>query len=223
MGIISIENTYRLYWLGRYAERVYTTICRYAKSYDSMIDMKLDEYEAFCQDLDIPNIYTSKEDFIRRYCFDETDPNSIYSNLLRAYDNAIVLREEIGSESLAYIQLSVYAMNKANRLEAPLIELQRVVDNIMAFWGITDDQIESENVRNIIKVGKRVERIDLYARLGASTEELRREVHRLTGRIAKTNLSYYDEKLQDMNEQVNSGKIDYYRMVDEVENLVKFS
>lgn len=223
MGIISIENTYRLYWLGRYAERVYTTICRYAKSYDSMIDMKLDEYEAFCQDLDIPNIYTSKEDFVQRYCFDETDPNSIYSNLLRAYDNAIVLREEIGSESLAYIQLSVYAMNKANQLEAPLIELQRVVDNIMAFWGITDDQIESENVRNIIKVGKRVERIDLYARLGASTEELRREVHRLTGRIVKTNLSYHDEKLQEMNEQVDSGEIDYYRMVDEVENLVKFS
>ncbi len=223
MGIISIENTDRLYWLGRYAERVYTTICRYAKSYDSMIDVKFDEYETFCRDLDIPNIYTSKEDFIRRYCFDDRDSNSIYSNLLRAYDNAVVLREEIGSEPLAYIQLSVYAMNKAKASEAPLVELQKVVDHIMSFWGITDDQIESENVRNIIKVGKRVERIDLYARLGASMEELRREVHRLSGRIIKTNLSYCAEKLQDLNAQVDSSQIDYYKMVDEVENLVRFS
>lgn len=26
MGIISVENTDRLYWLGRYSERVYSTI-----------------------------------------------------------------------------------------------------------------------------------------------------------------------------------------------------
>lgn len=221
MGIISIENTDRLYWLGRYTERVYTTICRYAKSYDSMIDIKFDEYETFCRELDIPNIYSSKEDFIRRYCFDENDPNSIYSNLLRAYDNAIVLREEIGSEPLAYIQLAVYAMNRAKISDAPLMEIQKVVDNIMAFWGMTDDTIDSENVRNIIKVGKRVERIDLYARLGASPEDLKREVHRLSGRIGRTNLSYYEEKLRDMNEQVNAEKIDYYKIVDEVETLLK--
>ncbi|MEE3395254.1 MAG: hypothetical protein VZQ97_04965, partial [Candidatus Onthomonas sp.] len=33
---------------------------------------------------------------------------SVYSNLIRAYDNAIVLREEIGSLTLSYIQLAVY-------------------------------------------------------------------------------------------------------------------
>lgn len=221
MGIISIENTDRLYWLGRYTERVYTTICRYAKSYDSMIDTQFDEYETLCRELDIPNIYTSKEDFIRRYCFDETDPNSIYSNLLRAYDNAIVLREEIGSEPLAYIQLAVYAMNKARISDAPLIEIQKVVDNIMAFWGMSDDRIEKENVRDIIKVGKRVERIDLYARLGAPAEDLRREIHRLSGRIAGTNLCYYEEKLLDMNRQIEAETIDYYKIVDEVETLLK--
>lgn len=221
MGIISIENTDRLYWLGRYTERVYTTICRYAKSYDSMIDTQFDEYETFCRELDIPNIYTSKEDFIRRYCFDETDPNSIYSNLLRAYDNAVVLREEIGSEPLAYIQLAVYAMNKARISDAPLIEIQKVVDNIMAFWGMSDDRIEKENVRDIIKVGKRVERIDLYARLGAPAKDLQREIHRLSGRIAGTNLCYYEEKLLDMNKQIEAETIDYYKIVDEVETLLK--
>ena len=35
------------------------------------------------------------------------------SNLKRAYDNAVVLREEIGTEALSYIQLAIYAMQKA--------------------------------------------------------------------------------------------------------------
>ena len=46
------------------------------------------------------------ENFIQRYCFDADDMNSIYSNLMRAYDNGITLRESIGSETLSYIQLA---------------------------------------------------------------------------------------------------------------------
>lgn len=220
MGIISIENTDRLYWLGRYTERVYSTIGGYAKNYDSMLDMDFDSYEKFCDDIDIPNIYVDKEDFINRYCYDEADPNSIYSNLMRAYDNAIVLREEIGSEPLAYIQLAVYAMNKAKISDAPMLELQKVVDNIMAFWGIADDLIESENVRNIIKVGKRVERIDIYARVGAKQKDLMREVKRLTGRIKDTILDYDERKLSEIAELVEADNIDYYKVVYDVETFI---
>ena len=33
----------------------------------------------------------SNEDFISRYLYDSTNPDSVLSNLLRAYDNAVVL------------------------------------------------------------------------------------------------------------------------------------
>lgn len=79
------------------------------------------------------------ENFIQRYCFDADDMNSIYSNLMCAYDNGITLRESIGSETLSYIQLAVYELNKARVSQSPLIELQKVMDNILAFWGIADD------------------------------------------------------------------------------------
>ncbi len=220
MGIISVENTDRLYWLGRYTERVYSTIGGYSRSFDSMLDMDFDSYETFCEDLDIPNIYKDKEDFITRYCYDENDPNSIYSNLMRAYDNAIVLREEIGSEPLAYIQLAVYAMNKAKTSEAPMIELQKVVDNILAFWGIADDLIESENIRNIIKVGKRVERIDIYARVGAQKKDIVREVNRLKDRIKGTHLEYESGKLEEISELIKADVIDYYKIVYDVETFI---
>ncbi len=220
MAILSAEHTDQLYWLGRYSERVYTTLREYAKRYDSMIELKNEDYSEFCRAQDIPNIYTSKEDFIRRYCFDDGDPNSIYSNLIRAYDNAIVLREEIGSETLAYIQLAVYAMNKAKISEAPLIQLQRVVDNIVAFWGMADDAIDNEAVRSMIKLGKRIERIDLYARMNMSPEELRREMKRLNLRINRTGLSYSTKKLAHLNYLVEMDDIPGNMVVEEIETLI---
>ena len=157
MGIISVEQVDHLYWLGRYTERVYTMLKIYSESFDRMIDESEDSFQKYCESLDIPNIYVSKEDFLRRYPFDTGVSDSIISNLNRAYDNAIVLRETIGSEALSYIQLSIYAMNSASKSDAPLIDLQVIMDELLSFWGLVDDQIDSEQIRNIIKVGKLIE------------------------------------------------------------------
>lgn len=220
MGIISVEQANRLYWLGRYTERVYTTLRIYSRSFDMMIDEITDSFQDFCNSLDIPNIYISKEDFTRRYPFDAQNSDSIISNLNRAYDNAIVLRESIGSEALSYIQLAIYEMNRAAESNAPLIEMQRIVDNILAFWGIVDDQIDSEQIRNIIKAGKRIERIDLYARLGVTKGELIREVHRMIPRVQRSGLPYEEEKLGLVKELVERSDLDYYKIVSIVETIL---
>ncbi|MGN0382107.1 MAG: alpha-E domain-containing protein [Suilimivivens sp.] len=220
MGIISVEQTNRLFWLGRYSERVYTTLRLYYNSFDMMIDEITDSYTEFCRMVDIPDVYGSKEVFKENYPFDEDNPDSIFSNLNRVYDNAIVLREEIGSEALSYIQLAIYDMNKAKISRAPLIEMQRVIDNILAFWGIVDDSIDSEQVRNIIKTGKRIERIDLYARLGIERKELVREIHRLIPRIERSGMEYRKDKLDKLKELVAEPEIDYYKIVYEVESIL---
>lgn len=220
MGIISIEQASRLYWLGRYTERVYTTIRMFFNSYDKMIDENVDSYTAFCDSVDIPNIYSSKEDFLRRYPFDEANPDSILSNLNRAYDNAIVLRESISTEALSFIQLAIYEMNRAAKSKAPLFELQRVLDEILAFWGSIDDRIDSEQIRNIIKAGKRIKRIDLYARLGAEKTEIRREVHRMLPRVQKSGLHYREQALHNVIELAEQEPLDYYQLVVNVEQIL---
>lgn len=220
MGVISLEQVDRLFWLGRYTERVYTTAKLYFERFDMMIDENTDSYDKFCDMIDIPHIYTSREDFLRRYAFDEENPDSIISNLNRAYDNAIVLRESIGSESLAYIQLAIYDMNRTAKSEAPLIELQQLVDHILAFWGIIDDQIDSEQVRSILKTGKRVERIDLYARLGVSEKELAREIQRLIPRVKKCRIPYNEEQLEILSSLISSPGFDYYEIVSAVESIL---
>ena len=132
MGIISIVQADHILWLGRYTERVYTTVQLYNQYFDDMIDGSEESYSEFCEKLDIPNIYTGVDDFMARYPFDTDNPDSIISNLYRAYDNAIVLRETIGSESLAYIQLAIYDWKKASQNPAPQLETQKLIDHIMA-------------------------------------------------------------------------------------------
>lgn len=221
MDIISVEQTDRLYWLGRYSERVYTTLRLYFTGYDQMIDERIESYQEFCKKLDIPDIYGSKDEFRDRYAFDVTDSNSIFSNLNRAYDNAIVLREEIGSEALSYIQLAIYDMNKAKISKAPLIEMQSVIDNILAFWGIADDSIDSEKIRNIIKVGKRIERIDLYSRLEMDKEELVREINRLVHRLKRCGIEYDTEKARRLEKLIEKDCIDYDEVLALVDSILE--
>ena len=95
-----------------------------------------------------------------------------------------------------------------------------MTDNILAFWGIADDRIDSEQVRNIIKTGKRIERIDLYARLGVSRTELEREILRLAPRIERSYIDYDIEKINMLKRLVAEPEIDYYKIVSVVESII---
>ena len=81
-------------------------------------------------------------------------------------------------------------------------------------------QIDSEETRNMIKTGKRIERIDLYARLGMPREELVREVHRMVPRVKRSGMAYDAEKLEMIRERVEEPELDHYSLVADVETLV---
>lgn len=204
MSILSRENSERLFWLGRYSERVYTGLRDFAGKFDSISDEKL------------------RNDFAKRLCFDENNSSSSAFSLMRAYDNAIVLRDEIGTETFSYIQLAVYEMNAAKRARAPLLQLQKVIDNIAAFWGMADDRIENEHARGIIKLGKRIERVDLYARMNAGTEEIRREIRRLAYRIGRTGMNYNAEGLAHLEALAEEENINRPEIIREAEALINF-
>lgn len=220
MDIISLEQSDRLYWLGRYAERVYTTIGLFFRAYDTMLDKFDMEYKDFCRRLNIPNIYESPADFCTRYTCDVSDVNSIAANLQRAYDNAIVLREEIGSEALSYVQLAIYDLQKAALSDAPLIEFMKVKDNLMAFWGICDDNIANAVARNLIKLGKRHERIDLYVRLHEEPARIRREMLRLEVYLRRAGVRYNQQAAMEFSALIAAERIDYAQAITACEALL---
>ena len=217
MSNITTEKANELFWLGRYVERVYTTSMEFFRGYDRMIDETDISYPEYCRRVSIPNVYKDKEDFLRSYPFDESNPDSIISNLIRAYDNAVVIRDDIGSDTLSYIQLAIYDMRKAALGVAPLIGLQTVVDDIFAFWGCLDDRVVDYSERSIVKAARRIERIDLFLRFGVPADRISFEVNRLQNRIVRTGLNYDQDaipRLRNMLAQDEVPRADAIRLIE---------
>ena len=220
MDIISVVEMNHIYWLGRYTERVYTTILYYFQGRDRMIEDP-EFYITYCKDFTIPNCYTSAEDFLLKYAFDENNPDSILSNLNRAYDNAIVLRHTLGTETLSYMELAVNQLKNSQNSDVELLDLQKVLDYILAFWAYLDDFIDSEQIRSVIKIGRHLERLNLYLRLRKKKECMMKPFHMLVARLRKGYLDYDKEALDRLGMNVTSNQIDYLEGVKVSETIVK--
>lgn len=54
MGTVTSNKTNRMYWLGRYLERVYTTLKATRPLFDAYTDDKEADFAAYCTALGIP-------------------------------------------------------------------------------------------------------------------------------------------------------------------------
>lgn len=196
MDTMSVSKVSRLFWLGRYYERVATTLAYLWSWYDKMIDDDPIDYAAFCSALDISCVYENAEEFMHDYVFDRENPESLRASADAMLGNGMMLRETIGSRTLAYLELAVSALESGKDSVNPTLPLQRVIDCIMAFRGSYDDCIDDENVRNIIKCGAGVERLSLYLRLSWRTESIPSEIGKLLKRMNRTSLAASPDALR---------------------------
>ena len=100
-----------------------------------------------------------------------------------------------------------------------MMELQKVMDNIVAFWGSADDSIDDVQVRDILVTGRRIERVDLYARLRVGRDEMRRFVMRLAARLKRSGLSYAPDQLEQLLMDASLPEPDYNSVIRAVESL----
>ncbi|MEI8087790.1 MAG: alpha-E domain-containing protein [Paludibacter sp.] len=182
---ISTAKATRLFWLGRYAERVYIALHQIRKHYDLMIDEDETAYISFCNKMGIENKYESSEDFMHKYLFDATNPDSVLSMLELVNDNAILLREEITSETLSYIQISISYMKNIEEKGKTINELQTVTDYMFAFWGSMEERIFSSQIRHAIKFGKYLECLDLHLRFNYPFERIEQIFNRMMESVDK--------------------------------------
>jgi uncharacterized alpha-E superfamily protein len=183
MGIISVSHSSNLYWLGRYAERIYTTLSTFFSYYDRMLDQDKDCYKSFLKKLDIEDKYGDCESFMRGYLYNEGegvhDDFSVDFAFTLALDNAMVLRHVIGSEPLGYIHLATDAFRYSSKASNLRLALVPVLDFLLAFWGIIDDKLANTEEGNILKCGKLIERLDLYFRFAYSHKRISPEFEKL--------------------------------------------
>lgn len=184
MGTISLEHGDRLFWLGRYIERSFTTL----KAIQSHFDQALDDdpllYQKYLTAFGLADTYGNRDTFLKRFLFEKENQNSVAFSLRCAYDNGIVLREDISTESLSYLQLTMDELERSKDLEKGLrLKLLALEDTLYGFRGCLEDHVYDLEKKALIDCGQFIERLDLYFRLRYSDEAVLPELKRLLERL----------------------------------------
>lgn len=166
--VLSPAKGNSLYWLGRYTERIYLCLHLLRKCYDMMIDGDTDEYSRYISKVGSFVPYLDEGAIRRGLVNDATNPASLISCIECANDNALVVREEITSHTLGYVQLSLEALRKSSKADAEpnMDTLQTLTDWMLAFWGSVEERVYDNRVKTLLKIGKLVEHIDMNLRFG---------------------------------------------------------
>lgn len=216
MSTISKEHSDRLYWLGRYTERFFTTL----KALDKMFDRMLGQSHIYTEYLDhfgIVNTYSDSREFIRSFLYDEFNPNSAAYSLERAYDNGIVLREEISTPALSFLQMAKDTLKKAETSPNPRLSLLPLEDIVYGFWGSVNEHIYDDEIRNIIYIGKTIERLDLYIRMKYPFATVEKEFIRLCknlNRVPKATPYRYNTKYLSQLVEILGSQSEYESNAD---------
>ena len=198
--IISATKANRLYWLGRYECRVYLTLHQLNKCFDEMIDGEPDDYTEFWSKLDATGIYKTNEEFTFGMLYDDTNPCSVLSAQKFAMDNAILLREDIMSETLSYLEMSVALLKKCKQeATVNISHLQPVIDWALAFWGSAEQRLQNHKALDIMMIGRNIENLDMqirfnypFRRVALAYDSLKRYCKNMSGAIDENISSQLD-------------------------------
>lgn len=171
--IISAVKANSLFWLGRYEERVYITLHLLRKCHDKMIDGELEDYWPIWQKLDTIGAYQTIEEFTFGIMYDDANPSTVMAAQTKAMDNAILLREDILSETLSYLEMSLALLKECRKKqEKNVICLQPVIDWSLAFWGSAQQRLQNHKALYIMSIGRNVENMDMLLRFDYSYERV---------------------------------------------------
>jgi len=221
MGIISLEKSSCLFWLGRYTERAFTMLEAGLEVYDQYIDGRIEARKDFLDKLCICDKWGEMKasECFHDMVFDINNTGSVRYCLERAYDNGIVLRDEISTEALAQLQLELDTADKSSLSEnSASYSLIALKDRIFAFEGCINNCIYNKEVLNLILCGKYLERLDMYIRLEYPPADLKKEFDRLCDVLRNfpkdTPYRYNTKYLSVLVESLDLG-LDYLERRDE--------
>ena len=198
-NILSATKANNLFWLGRYEARVYMTLHFMNKCYDKMIDGKPADYMDLWTKLDVTGLYDTPEAFTLGMLYDENNPSSLISAQRLAMDNAILLREDLTSETLSYLEMSMALMRRGKAAaQTSIIEFQPVIDWSLAFWGSAEQRVQNHRAVTLMMLGRCVENMDLLTRFGYP----QRRIHHVLEALQRHTIGMDDMLDDNMLEQV---------------------
>lgn len=202
---ISMEHSSRIYWLGRYAERAFMTMKSLERLYDKVIDRDPLHYQKYLACFGLGDSYGDSQEFFYSFIFDRENTCSVAYSLCRAYDNGIVLREEISTDTLAYLQLVLDKLDEMSvQKQGVVLSMMPLEDIIYSFYGAFMDHVYSTEIRYIFHCARALERVEMFIRLKYRNERILAEFERLCGFLQRipdnSPYRYNSENLRKLSE-----------------------
>ena len=175
LSLVTASKADNLYWLGRYTERAFTTLNQFFPFYDRVMDTDVDAFRPFAHALDLPEDFEDFDGFVNSFLYDGSNPDSVRSAVTSAFNNAVILRPELSSRLLQYVELAMTNITDAAKYAADAEDIYKqrdITDDMLAFWGGIENSPVDPTLKAFIFIGKYLERIDLYTRFGLTTRLL---------------------------------------------------
>ncbi|MBQ4616644.1 MAG: alpha-E domain-containing protein [Mailhella sp.] len=194
---ISPAKANRLYWLGRYAERVSAQLHFLRHYYDLCLDEgHEDALLEYCSKLSLADCPQDRDLFLLQHLFGDR-PGCLRHTLNCLNDNSIVLRELLATNTIAYVNLCVATLKHSDhKKDVNINNLQPISDYILAFWGSVLHFVVDQAPLDLLCIGRRLESIDVETRFGERYERLAAEWKMLERRLDRqTHLVNKDQRL----------------------------
>jgi len=225
MSTLSPAKANRLFWLGRYAERIFAQLHFLRYYYDLCLDEDRDDaILEYCRRLNLSDCIQNRDAFLIDHLYGNS-PASLRTCLNSLNDNSIVLREELTTASLGYANLCVATLNRCNAsLTTNITKLQPISDYILAFWGSVLQHVATLSSVDMLFMGRHVEYLDMYTRFGYPVSRLSLDWGHLERRMNRMGYvvdSACREKLSSMFKDEEKFTRDIPGVLQALNNLVK--
>ncbi len=166
--ILTANVASSLYWLGRYLQRVESTLQKMLEAYDLIIDVDSEAGSTLYKHFGIDIHYTGAMDFLNEAILGEHHANLV-NVITNARENAIISRTNIDTNAFGEI-MELYALFQRAQKSSETIDykfIDTVQSLISEIWGATvkrEHQIEGDV---FFRLGKLVEELDFNCRFGS--------------------------------------------------------
>lgn len=168
-----------IYWMARYVERVENTVRLMNVNWHLMLDLpqiQTNEWESL---LHVSGDYdefretydeATADNVMRFMTFDQNNPNSMYSCLLAARENARSVRDVVTAElweilNSLYLSVKAYDSGASGFYANPHDFYQEIQNGILNFYGVAGANMYRGQSWNFFTIGMMLERADKTTRI----------------------------------------------------------
>lgn len=155
-----------LYWLGRYLERIESTLLEVVTTFDTIIDVDKAAGKKLFKRLEVDIKYKNANEFLYEGIFGEHSSN-IYTLIGYVRENAIISRAYIDTNAFGSIVDMSELLKQANNdhMNIDCSFLEKLSSQISEIWGELSRKQDRNTSDYFIRLGKLVEKVDIHLRL----------------------------------------------------------